>query len=1330
MDKIKAQGTIEYLIIIAIVVVIALVVVSILTGFLSTGTEINSTSKQIQTLAGEFSLTDLAVTTDGNYVLNIKNNSSRVTITDIAIVDKNNQAFSYPLSQGQQQNFIIYYSTQICVEGTSITNNIKISYTTKHGLVKYKYLENIPFECVNYSTTNSANDSTSTPSSQTTQLNYAWYFINDSNYTFDPDSNTELSSESLILTSTMSNNYYSHSITNADLNADFNSSSFAHFSTNGYTPTGELDWNNEAVNETTSGGWGELYTDFNIQVDNLVGLWHLNETSGNAIDSSGNGNDGTVTGATQGSTGLWGTTSYNFNGSTDFISTGYGSGATPYYGYTVSFWVKPTNYITNNYYAIGAGTGNPNRFYVGNYSNGKWDFGIAQHGISAGTGQVTASNEWTFLTVIVDGANATLYVNGQSTVTWSDIASSFTLGEDFRIGGKVGTSLYNGQIEEVAIWDTALTSEEIKQLYEEQKGQWLDQNLMAYYKFNEASGTTVFDSARGHDGTLTNGDFSKLGMWDTNSLVLNGSNTQVDLGASVLPSDKNFTISAWVKPDRANGWLQGWISAAKTSGDTWCVTIHDTGTTIINSSGSSITLTGSTTIGAWNHQVLTRTENTYKFYINGTLLDTDTLTGDLRCNVGGYSGKTVFGGTFNSGSYQGYYDGQIDEVKVYDRPLSVDEILADYNSFLEAKFVDSNIINTGSEQDWNQIKINSNLYYDFGTQLEDHVSGVARTSELDLSNSLFDSNLVGLWHLNESSGQAQDSSGNANHATITSVTQGADGLWGTDSYELNGSSNYVSIPTNSSINIVDNPKMTLSAWIYPHSDGEGDSGRIFNKVHYASGGGYFFLVNGESNGTVEIYGRVYHSSTNAQTDGTTKLALNQWHHVVMVFDEFDDSKIQLYVDGVLDGGSQQAGVGSLSDDSSRALCIGEDPIELNRAFDGGIEEVAVWSKALSSTEVAELYNSQAGQFHEPSIVGLWHLNGDATDSSGNGNDGTNDGVDLTATGLWNTNAGTFDGGTDVITVSDSANTSALSNFTISGWVYPDFSDNPNWVSKGIVDHMEWRFQLGNGNRLWGRTNQAGGGYLVPENSILQNKWSFLTVTYDGTNLTGWVNGIEYFSVTEDAPADESNGIRIGYASGIGTAFEGKMEEIAIWNRQLSQSEVRDLYRKGISSLDLNVYSCSDASCETKTSSQYITDANNNSWMDTSSLSYSQYLGYEAYFKSNTTDFSDRNAGFFHIGSFLKDVNIENSSSSYASTGYADMNFAVDTTSIFVSITDNNTLNNGSIDYNIMPDSNGDWFTNPDYNISFDYNLTLRTILNNGTSSPTLADVTVNYEQTS
>ena len=74
-------------------------------------------------------------------------------------------------------------------------------------------------------------------------------------------------------------------------------------------------------------------------------------------------------------------------------------------------------------------------------------------------------------------------------------------------------------------------------------------------------------------------------------------------------------------------------------------------------------------------------------------------------------------------------------------------------------------------------------------------------------------------------------------------------------------------------------------------------------------------------------------------------------------------------------------------------------------------------------------------------------------------------------------------------------------------------------------------------------------------------------------------------------------------------------------------------------MDLNVYSCSDVNCLTKTSSQYITGVSNNVWTDLSSnLLNSRYLGFDSYFKK-AKGFEDYNAGTFYVGSFVNDFNV-------------------------------------------------------------------------------------------
>ena len=65
----KAQGTIEYLVIIAIIIVIALVVVGLLVNFISPIDNTSESAGQIGSLTREISLIESSVTTDGSYLL-------------------------------------------------------------------------------------------------------------------------------------------------------------------------------------------------------------------------------------------------------------------------------------------------------------------------------------------------------------------------------------------------------------------------------------------------------------------------------------------------------------------------------------------------------------------------------------------------------------------------------------------------------------------------------------------------------------------------------------------------------------------------------------------------------------------------------------------------------------------------------------------------------------------------------------------------------------------------------------------------------------------------------------------------------------------------------------------------------------------------------------------------------------------------------------------------------------------------------------------------------------------------------------------------------------
>ena len=82
----KAQGTIEYLVILAVVVVIALIVVSILIGSTAPGQNITSNLASVQTQSAPISITEAVVNPDGEAYLLIGNNTAEnITIHNVPV---------------------------------------------------------------------------------------------------------------------------------------------------------------------------------------------------------------------------------------------------------------------------------------------------------------------------------------------------------------------------------------------------------------------------------------------------------------------------------------------------------------------------------------------------------------------------------------------------------------------------------------------------------------------------------------------------------------------------------------------------------------------------------------------------------------------------------------------------------------------------------------------------------------------------------------------------------------------------------------------------------------------------------------------------------------------------------------------------------------------------------------------------------------------------------------------------------------------------------------------------------------------------------------------
>jgi hypothetical protein len=289
------------------------------------------------------------------------------------------------------------------------------------------------------------------------------------------------------------------------------------------------------------------------------------------------------------------------------------------------------------------------------------------------------------------------------------------------------------------------------------------------------------------------------------------------------------------------------------------------------------------------------------------------------------------------------------------------------------------------------------------------------------------------------------------------------------------------------------------------------------------------------------------------------------------------------------------------------------------------------------------------------LVGLWHFNNNAIDSSGKGFNGTWVGSAEYSGGLWDTNSTVFNGSTTRVSV-PRINTGAGTGVTGCGWVKR--TGDLNMLS-ALFSFVNFRIRFYPDGRIYDRAfNYTGGSSseYTSYKSVPVNKWTLVCVSYSstGSNITMnfYFDGVLDRSIVTNASGlvGINNGGFIG-ADTDGPAlrtFLGYIDEVAIWNRKLSDLEISELYRKGISRLDLNVYTCSDANCNTKTSSKYFTNIKNGDWLDfDSSLENSQYLGYELFFKK-ASGFEDFNAKDYFIGPFIKNIEF------YLSTGKIDL----------------------------------------------------------------------------
>jgi len=207
-----------------------------------------------------------------------------------------------------------------------------------------------------------------------------------------------------------------------------------------------------------------------------------------------------------------------------------------------------------------------------------------------------------------------------------------------------------------------------------------DSGLVGYWHLDENTSSTAYDATGyGNSGILqssptwTSGSNCKAGY----CLTLNGSSQYVNAGAtSTLNLAGGVSVTAWVRPNSTS--RQAVVAMG--NGDDYTNDYQifiDTGAYFSVGEGSSATYamkTSSISSGNWYYLVGTFDGTTAKLYINGTLEGQDIFIGTRQSG-----GSFRIGARDSSGLPEQYFNGSIDEVRVYNRALSATEIENQYN---------------------------------------------------------------------------------------------------------------------------------------------------------------------------------------------------------------------------------------------------------------------------------------------------------------------------------------------------------------------------------------------------------------------------------------------------------------------------------------------------------------------------------------------------------------------------------------------------------------------------------------------------------------------------
>lgn len=918
-----------------------------------------------------------------------------------------------------------------------------------------------------------------------------------------------------------------------------------------------------------------------------VAYWKMDDasTSTSKIDSSGNGYTlSTAVGTVGTQPGKFGNAAYFPNAAGDYINvTDNANLSMGNVDFTVTGWFK-INSLGDHRVMVFKGSasdtaGTEYKMHY-NVTNNDFEF-LISNGTTATTattdGLLTpAADTWYFFAGGYDSVNDVVFLSINNSVrdtTTNTTGSQDTAGE-FDVGAANGGSHHGGYIDDLKVYRYVRTT---KQLTEDMNtghpmGGSPIASQISYWNFDEQQGQTTNDKGFGdNDGTLganssASTDDPTWKMANTSSCKVNGC-LSFDGGDYITIGDvdelethlnEGFTISTWAK---SSDWVDAGPEmlvakyAGDADGDFYLGVYQNKARALINGLNGGVTgkVTNSTTNltnGAWTHLVMTWSggaTDPILLYVNGQLDMTIESNNTLASITD--SAEPIFIGVRTNSAKSAYFNGQIDETKIYNSALTASEILIDYNA--------GAAINLGGV---------------LGTQDSEGFGGNAP---------------VGYWSMNENTDNSCAGGANDVCDLTGGAIDGAKSNFPTASWVpgkvgsgllYDASDDVVSLGTSNTLNLTSN--LTIEAWIYPNSSGEGGNGRILDRDSGASTG-YGFAVGGSASSQPQL---VFTGFGVANVDSNNNvITYGAWNHVVVTR---SSTTVTFYVNGIQQGSGTLASINSAAGATAR---LGNNSAG-TRTFDGIMDEVKVFDYARSQAQVAYDYNRGAplalykldecqgttAYNSAPAGSGLAAGNNGTITPGAGGNTSAGTCDSGTSTEMWNDgttgkrNASLgFDGTDDYITIADAAEFD-VTNITASAWVYPtSVSSFQSVISRdsGTSGDRYWAIQISDAGLPYAYVCMADNsctdtsGTARPTLSI--NTWYLLTMTYEGSTLKLYVNGNQVDSTADtDTMETGAEPIEIGRKGNASAYFTGQIDEASVYNYALSANQIKKVYNSG------------------------------------------------------------------------------------------------------------------------------------------------------------------------